>query len=56
MAKIRDINSKDWNAKHRAVEEISNELEEYQKDNEADKCIQLLIRFSQALKVDCIIE
>ena len=54
--KIKDINSKDWNIRHRAINELCEELDEYKKDTLGDDCLDLLERFAAALQVDCIIK
>jgi len=54
--KIKDINSKDWHIRHRAIDEICEELDEYRRDTSVDDCIELLGLFSRALKLECIIK
>ena len=54
--KIKDINSKDWNTRHRAINELCEELDEYKKDTLGDDCLELVEKFAAALQVDCIIK
>ncbi len=56
IMKIKDINSKDWNTRHRAINEICEELDEYKKDTLGDDCLELVEKFAAALQVDCIIK